>query len=62
MDLIEEIEAWLHTVRLPPEPPATKYVGLDDQSAWYTCPNCGVYWHPVLNPGCRRVRGRVHEC
>jgi hypothetical protein len=60
--LLDEIEAFLRAARLPSPRPAVKCFGFDDQPARYTCPNCGVYWQPALNRGCRRVRGRIHQC
>lgn len=61
-DLLAEIEAWLRAARLPPRSPSVKWDAIDYGPPWYECPDCRILWQPMLNRGCQRVRGRVHQC
>jgi transposase len=59
--LFDEIGAFLRA-RLPPRRPSVKWYVSEDGPPWYDCPDCKVTWMSALNPGCRQVRGRIHEC
>jgi hypothetical protein len=61
--LLDEIEAFLRAASLPPTRASIKVSSrFDTEPPWYECPDCKVLWQPPLNRGCRRVRGRVHQC
>ena len=63
MELIAAVEAFFRSARRSIRSPSVKvFDAADDGGPWYRCPDCGILWQPAFNPGCQRVRARVHEC